>query len=57
MTLPPVPLAPPSAHVASAEYAEQLEPSCCTQVTEAQGCTIRKSRAENAKTQGMIAGG
>lgn len=31
------------------KYAEQLERSGCTQVTEAQGCDIHKSKAENAK--------
>jgi hypothetical protein len=30
-------------------YAKQLEQSGCTQVTELQGCDIRKSKAENAK--------
>ena len=39
----------PSAHAINAKYAEQLEKSGCTQVTEAQGCDIKKSRAENAK--------
>lgn len=42
-------LALPSAQAINAKYAEQLEKSGCTQVTEAQGCDIRKSRAENAK--------
>lgn len=42
-------LALPSAHAINAKYAEQLEKSGCTQVTEAQGCDIKKSRAENAK--------
>ncbi|GCL63707.1 hypothetical protein [Pseudaquabacterium pictum] len=42
-------LALPSAHAINARYAEQLEKSGCTQVTEAQGCDIRKSRADNAK--------
>jgi hypothetical protein len=42
-------LALPSAHAINAKYAEQLEKSGCTQVSEAQGCDIRKSRAENAK--------
>ncbi|MEN3786141.1 hypothetical protein ABDZ30_08205 [Aeromonas veronii] len=37
------------AHAISAKYAEQLERSGCTQVTEAQGCDIRKTKAENAK--------
>ena len=38
-----------AAHAISAKYAEQLERSGCTQVTEAQGCDIRKTKAENAK--------
>jgi hypothetical protein len=42
-------LALPSAHAINAKYAEQLEKSGCTQVTEAQGCDIRKSREANAK--------
>lgn len=42
-------LALPSAHAINAKYAEQLEKSGCTQVSEAQGCDIKKSRAENAK--------
>ena len=42
-------LALPSAHAINAKYAEQLERSGCTQVSEAQGCDIRKTRAENAK--------
>ncbi|KRV66792.1 hypothetical protein AO721_05105 [Aeromonas veronii] len=37
------------AHAISAKYAEQLERSGCTQVTEAQGCDIHKTKAENAK--------
>jgi len=36
-------------HAINAKYAEQLERSGCTQVTEAQGCDIHKSKAENAK--------
>ncbi|MFM5739095.1 hypothetical protein ACET6T_10250 [Aeromonas veronii] len=36
-------------HAISAKYAEQLERSGCTQVTEAQGCDIHKTKAENAK--------
>lgn len=31
------------------KYARQLERSGCTQVSEAQGCDITKSRAENAR--------
>lgn len=42
-------LLPASAFAISAKYAEQLEKSGCTQVSEAQGCDIKKSRAENAK--------
>lgn len=42
-------LAMPSAFAINAKYAEQLERSGCTQVSEAQGCDIKKSRAENAK--------
>ncbi|WP_421231034.1 hypothetical protein [Aeromonas sp. 603079] len=37
------------AYAISAKYAEQLERSGCTQVTEAQGCDIHKTKAENAK--------
>ncbi|WP_421346016.1 hypothetical protein [Aeromonas veronii] len=37
------------AHAISTKYAEQLERSGCTQVTEAQGCDIHKTKAENAK--------
>lgn len=33
----------------NAKYAEQLERSGCTQVTEAQGCDIHKCKEENAK--------
>ncbi len=36
-------------HAINHKYAEQLEHSGCTQVTEAQGCDIHKSKAENAK--------
>lgn len=36
-------------HAINAKYAEQLERSGCTQVTEAQGCDIHKSKAENTK--------
>lgn len=36
-------------HTINHKYAEQLERSGCTQVTEAQGCDIHKSKAENAK--------
>ncbi|MGL4752853.1 MAG: hypothetical protein ACRCXB_10660, partial [Aeromonadaceae bacterium] len=37
------------AHAINAKYAQQLERSGCTQITEAQGCDIHKSKAENAK--------
>ncbi len=37
------------AHAINATYAKQLERSGCTQVSEAQGCDIHKSKAENAK--------
>lgn len=36
------------AHAINAKYAQQLEHSGCTQVTEAQGCDIHKTKAENA---------
>lgn len=42
-------LALPSAFAINAKYAEQLQRSGCTQVSEAQGCDIRKTRAENAR--------
>ena len=42
-------LASTSAHAINAKYAQQLERSGCTQVTEAQGCDIHKSKAQNAK--------
>lgn len=42
-------LLPAAALAINAKYAEQLEKSGCTQVSEAQGCDIKKSRAENAK--------
>lgn len=42
-------LAQVPAHAINATYARQLERSGCTQVSEAQGCDIRKSKAENAK--------
>jgi hypothetical protein len=38
-----------SVHAINAQYAKQLERSGCTQVSELQGCDIRKTRAENAK--------
>ena len=37
------------AHAINAKYAQQLERSGCTQVTEAQGCDIHKTKEENAK--------
>jgi hypothetical protein len=37
------------AQAINATYAKQLERSGCTQVSEAQGCDIHKSKAENAK--------
>lgn len=37
------------AHAISAKYREQLERSGCTQVSEAQGCDLTKTKAENAK--------
>ena len=42
-------LANTSAHATNDKYRQQLERSGCTQVTEAQGCDIHKSKAENAK--------
>jgi hypothetical protein len=42
-------LASPSAHAINAKHAQQLERSGCTQVTEAQGCDITKTKAENAQ--------
>lgn len=37
------------AHAINAKFAQQLERSGCTQVTETQGCDIHKTKAENAK--------
>lgn len=37
------------AHAINDKYRKQLEQSGCTQVSEAQGCDIHKSKAENAK--------
>lgn len=37
------------AYAINAKYRQQLERSGCTQVSEAQGCDIHKSKAENAK--------
>lgn len=42
-------LAHSSAHAINAKYAKKLERSGCTQVSEAQGCDITKTKAENAK--------
>ncbi|MEF8718543.1 MAG: hypothetical protein V5B44_12775 [Candidatus Accumulibacter necessarius] len=42
-------LAHTSAHAINDKYRQQLERSGCTQVTEAQGCDIHKSKAQNAK--------
>lgn len=38
-----------NAHAIDKEYAKKLERSGCTQVTEAQGCDVNKTKAENAK--------
>ncbi len=38
-----------SAFAINAKYAKQLERSGCTQVSEAQGCDITRSKEENAK--------
>jgi len=37
------------AHSINANYAKQLERSVCTQVSEAQGCDITKTKAQNAR--------
>ena len=37
------------AHAINAKYRQQLERSGCTQVSEAQGCDITKTKEENAK--------
>jgi len=42
-------LAQTPAYAISAKYRQQLERSGCTQVTEAQGCDVTKSKAQNAK--------
>jgi hypothetical protein len=42
-------LANTPAHAINAKYRQQLERSGCTQVTEAQGCDITKTKKENAK--------
>ncbi|MDC8772234.1 hypothetical protein [Roseateles albus] len=38
-----------SAFAISAKYAQQLDRSGCTQISEGQGCDITKTKAENAK--------
>jgi hypothetical protein len=38
-----------SAHAINAKYAQQLERSGCTQMSEQQGCDITKTKVENAK--------
>lgn len=38
-----------SAQAINAQYAKQLERSGCTQMSELQGCDIRKTQAENVK--------
>jgi hypothetical protein len=42
-------LAQSPAHAINDKYRKQLEKSGCTQVSESQGCDIRKTKAENAK--------
>ena len=42
-------LASAPAHAISAKYRQQLERSGCTEVSEAQGCDITKTKAQNAK--------
>ena len=42
-------LAHNSAYAINAKYRQQLERSGCTQVSEAQGCDITKTKEENAK--------
>jgi hypothetical protein len=42
-------LAHTPAHAINAKYRQQLERSGCTQVSEAQGCDITKTKKENAK--------
>ncbi|MFJ3368830.1 hypothetical protein [Pseudomonas sp. NPDC086251] len=42
-------LAQSPAYAINDKYRKQLEQSGCTQVSEAQGCDIHKSKAENAK--------
>ncbi|OEO25885.1 hypothetical protein AX279_10700 [Pseudomonas sp. J237] len=38
-----------NAHAIDKKYAQKLDRSGCTQVTEAQGCDINKTKEENAK--------
>jgi hypothetical protein len=45
-----------NAHAIDAKYRAKLERSGCTQVTEAQGCDINKTKAENARA-GFVASG
>lgn len=42
-----VAIAAPTAHAINAHYRDQLIRSGCTQVTEAQGCDIHKTKAQN----------
>ncbi|ENW79721.1 hypothetical protein F909_02824 [Acinetobacter sp. ANC 3929] len=42
-----------TAYAIDAKYRQQLEQSGCTQVSEMQGCDIRKSKEENSKA-GLI---
>ncbi|MCV2352860.1 hypothetical protein LNV09_01650 [Paucibacter sp. B2R-40] len=42
-------MAQSSAFAINAKYAQQLERSGCTQISEGQGCDITKTKAENAK--------
>ena len=50
-------LAHTSAHAISDKYRQQLERSGCTQVTEAQGCDIHKSKAQNPYAGQWVAKG
>ena len=47
-------LAHSPSHAINAKYADQLERSGCTQVSEVQGCDITKSKAENTKAGFVI---
>lgn len=42
-------LAQSPAHATSEKYRKQLEKSGCTQVSELQGCDIKKTKAQNAE--------